>query len=146
LTAFAGLLIVPNILLPPGTLNLEFNSLEGEIPKKIYELSNLQELRLGGNSKLYGQIDPDIRNLTSLTELSLGNSQFNGTLPSSLFELVELIELDLSGASFFGPLPDSFSNLKDLRVLFLNNNTFTGTIPDVFDNMTSISKFSLAPP
>jgi Leucine-rich repeat (LRR) protein len=137
---------VLNIFLPPGTFNLEFNYLEGEIPKKIYELSNLQKLRLGGNSKLHGQIDPDIRNFTSLTELSLGKSQFNGALPSSLFDLAELVYLDLSGALFSGPLPDSFSNFEGLQVLFLNNNTFTGTIPDVFDNMTSISKFSLAPP
>jgi hypothetical protein len=146
LTAFAGSLILLNIFLPSGIFNLEFNYLEGEIPKKIYELSNLQKLRLGGNSKLYGQIDPDIRNFTSLTELSLGKSQFNGTLPSSLFDLVELVELDLSEASFSGPLPDSFSNFEVLRILFLNNNAFTGTIPDVFDNMMSICKFSSAPP
>jgi hypothetical protein len=122
--------------------DVEMNNLEGEIPSGLYQITGLQKLLLGGNSKLYGKFGSEFGNFTSLKELSLGPSQFTGTLPSFLFNFVELVELNLSGAAFSGTLSEAFSSLERLQTLFLNNNTFTGTIPVAFESLTNLSKLS----
>lgn len=127
---------------PAEVLNLEDNKLEGELPMEIYQLTNIQEIRLGGNSNLRGTINPVIGDLAFLTELSLGGSQFKGTLPSILFNLTGLLALELQGASFSGALSEEFSNFQDLEVLWLSNNMFTGSIPvEAFDGLTKLRKY-----
>ena len=63
-------------------LDLYGNSLTGEIPSEIGNLTNLTYLQLRSN-QLTGSIPPEIGNLTNLTYLSLSNNgffRFNSTL------------------------------------------------------------------
>lgn len=123
------------------TLYLEDNDLKGEIPAELYGLSDMAQLRLGGNIGLTGQLTPNVQMWKSIQELSIAGTHVDGTLPSELFNLTTLKVLDLGFASLSGTLQDSFANLKDLSVLSLNNNTFSGKIPVAFDFLTNLGKW-----
>lgn len=79
-------------------IDLVENGLEGDLPPEIGNLSNLQELILGGNK---------LR-----------------SLPAELGNLANLLTLDLSYNALTS-LPPEIGNLSNLVSLQLNNNNFT---------------------
>jgi len=85
-------------------LSLSDNKLEGEIPKEIGKLNNLQRLYLY-NNKLEGEIPKEIGKLTNLQELYLNSNNLEGEIPKEI------------------------GNLTNLQCLYLINNKLEGEIP-----------------
>ena len=75
-------------------LAIDFNLLEGTIPKSIGNLSK------------------------ALTMLYMGGNEIYGTIPSSIGELKALGLLNLSYTSISGEIPSEVGLLQELRVLF----------------------------
>jgi len=64
-------------------LDLGENSLYGQIPDSLYDLTSLKSLYLHQNS-LSGSISDRVSNLGELVNLLLGNNMLNGTIPQGL--------------------------------------------------------------
>ncbi|XP_059449493.1 receptor-like protein 6 [Corylus avellana] len=140
------------------TLNLENCELHGEFPTRIFQLPNLRELRIGGNSNLtghlpefhsnsflevleldytsfYGKLPTSIGNLSSLHVLNFGGSRFSGSIPTRIFQLPNLRELRIGGNSnLTGHLPEFHSN-SSLEVLVLYETSFYGKLPTSIGNL-----------
>jgi len=105
---------------------------------------NLQCLLLAKNS-LSGEIPHAIFNLSSLQYLYLHSNSLGKALPSNIGELLpNLIELILENNTFEGPVPASLGNSSlGLRVIDLSLNNFTGQIPTSFGNLSNLTFLSL---
>ena len=72
-------------------LELHSNNLQGELPKDLWELTELEELALSNNPGLTGPLPPEVGNLVNLRTLNLdGNSGLSGELPAEVGQLVKL--------------------------------------------------------
>jgi Leucine-rich repeat (LRR) protein len=124
-------------------LNLASNTLEGEIPDSLYDITSLERLYLNGNP-LTGTLSGQVENLQLLQVLNIGESVLEGFLPDELFSLTNLVELDIGGAGFTGQLSFGFPILAPtLRRLLVDNNSFMGTVPGSFGLLTSLNVFEL---
>ena len=101
-------------------LNL-FNSVTGEIPSEIGNLTNLTYLGLI-NNELTGEIPSEIGNLTNLTYLNLNNNELTGQIPSEIGNLTNLIHLYLSFNQLTGEIPLEICNQGDSTPSVGNNN------------------------
>ncbi|KAH0897701.1 hypothetical protein HID58_047269 [Brassica napus] len=140
--------------LPPSVLNLHrlsqlnisynrFNKLSGEIPKEIYNLSNLEELLLPAN-QLSGNIDDGITSLTKLRLLDLYFNQLQGEIPKNIGKLFNLRRLQLHINNLTGSVPVSLSNCTKLVKLNLRVNLLGGTLSNVdFSRFQSLSVLDL---
>ncbi|XVF70834.1 hypothetical protein PTKIN_Ptkin11bG0193900 [Pterospermum kingtungense] len=149
------------------SLSLLSCSLEGNLPDNIFNLPNLETLRLTANfdltgifpllnwssplrvldvssTSLTGELPASIGNLKSLQMLNLYDCNFFGSVPSSLGNLTHLTDLDLSHNNFSGQIPFSISNLKQLSRLDFSWNSLIGQIPDIFVNLTRLSGLDLS--
>lgn len=106
-----------------------------EVPPEIFELSDLRELVLGGNSEIFDfpymenarwgrynyfkKIPPEIGKLRNLEKLDLSFNSL-GELPLEIGELENLIEINLSlcGLSEF---PECLLKLKKLQAIDLSS-------------------------
>ncbi|KAK3030981.1 LOW QUALITY PROTEIN: hypothetical protein RJ639_035732 [Escallonia herrerae] len=70
----------------PDLLNLENNSLSGEIPSSLGKLNNLHQLILSQNN-LTGAIPKSISGLPKLFRLQLDSNCLSGRIPTHLFQL-----------------------------------------------------------
>lgn len=114
-------------------VNLEWlemsNSLEGDIPSSLGNLSNLKFLFITrdttnfGKGGLTGIIPESIGNLNNLRILHIFDQQLTGTLPAGMANLEGLWDVNLSGNQLSGSLPPM--NLPNLEYLNLNDNQFS---------------------
>lgn len=104
------------------------NMLTGSIPPKLGDCSNLQYLKLQGNS-FNETVPADLGRLKNLESLELGSNVLAGILPKSLTNCSALKLLDASNNSLSGGLPAWFSLLTSLQYVALESNQFTGTLP-----------------
>ncbi|KAJ1253964.1 hypothetical protein BS78_K144900 [Paspalum vaginatum] len=145
------------------TLDVLYNKFTGTIPESIYSCSNLNALRLSGNS-LHGQLSPRIvdlkslsflsissnkftnitnmlrilQNSSSITTLLIGGHNFNGeAMPGDdiIAGFQNLQVLSISGCSLSGKIPFWLSKLKSLKMLFLQKNQLSGPIPAWIKNL-----------
>ena len=114
-------------------LDLSGNSLGGDIPSDIWDLTELLSLRLYGN-ELTGTIPADIKNLTKLQKLSLHLNKLSGNIPSEITQLSELQTLALYGNELTGTLPPGLGSLP-LTDVDLRDNLLTGSIPSELENL-----------
>jgi len=130
----------------PDLINLELqgNSLSGEIPSTLFDkFTSLQLLNLGEN-RLSGSLDTKIGQLTKLRGLHLNQNYFQGPFPSEIGKLSSfLTHSRIYGNSFSGPLPTEIGRLSHLVDFQYANNLFKGTIPTQFGQLTSIDIFRL---
>ncbi|KAH6769317.1 hypothetical protein C2S51_014653 [Perilla frutescens var. frutescens] len=110
------------------TLSLSDCSLEGSLPKMIFQIPSLQILDLSYNQLLSGTIPPFPQNGSSLQSIMLSNTNFSGSIPSSISNLKTLSHIDLSSCEFTGPIPSTFANLTELIGVDLGGNFFTGSL------------------
>lgn len=113
------------------TVDLSMNEFSDDIPSEIGDLERLSILFLGRNE--YNELALDdaqwLKNLTSLTELSLKSSNLIQTIPDWLgSSLSKLLFLDLAENALTGTIPQSLQNMIDLTVLILNQNQLTGQL------------------
>ncbi len=114
-------------------LDLSGNSLGGDIPSDIWDLTELLSLRLYGN-ELTGTIPAEIKDLTKLQALSLHLNNLSGNIPSEITQLSELMTLALYGNGFTGTLPPGLGSLP-LTDVDLRDNLLTGSFPSELENL-----------
>ena len=86
------------------------------------------EIRLSG-LELNGTIPPKLGNLTELRILNLGNNSLTGSIPPELGSLSNLSHVYLNTNRLTGEIPSQISDLWNLREMWLQDNTLTGEIP-----------------
>ncbi len=109
----------------------------GQIPPEIANLSELRVLNLG-ESELNGRIPPEIGNLTNLERLTLNSTQLTGPIPPEIGNLTKLTELSLAHANLSGPIPPEIGNLTNLESLGLVFNRLSGPIPPEIGNLVNL--------
>lgn len=92
-------------------LSLEGNGgLTGELPKSLYEMSNLKHLLLGAND-FSGSIGDEIGQLVNLRQFSIMNNTLNGAIPSTLGLCENLELLSLENTNIAGTIPQEVCKL-----------------------------------
>ena len=84
---------------------------------------------------LFGQIPPELGDLTELRTLSLTGNELNGHIPPELSNLTNLETLDLGLNVLTGGIPPELGNLTNLETLDLSYNRLTGSIPPELGNL-----------
>lgn len=111
-------------------LRFQFYPVGGRFPESLFDLTNLEELRITGASGTDAQpIPKSIANLTKLKTLNLGGCNLTGSLIPELGELHELTELSLWGCGLSGSVPAELGDLINLRKIDLSGNKLSGVIP-----------------
>ena len=104
------------------------------------------------SNSLQGEIPPELGNLSALTVLRIRNVSLRGEIPEQLGNLSELTTLDLSnhrndllafGGGFEGSIPASLGNLQRLEVLRLRHNKLSGEIPLSLRRLSSLRVLDL---
>ncbi|RLN07334.1 hypothetical protein C2845_PM11G14660 [Panicum miliaceum] len=163
--SFSGELAKVNFSNLPSlkTLDLMWNNFSGRIPESIYSCRNLIALRLSWN-KFHGQLSEGLRNLKSLTFLSLTNNSFsnitntlqilrsskdlttlllgnnfiNETMPDDAeidgFENLQVLAIEECLLS--GKIPLWISKLANLEMLLLHGNQLSGRIPSWINTLS----------
>ncbi|XP_048129434.1 MDIS1-interacting receptor like kinase 2-like [Rhodamnia argentea] len=131
---------LPNLV----TLKLANNSLFGDIPSSIGNLSKLAYLDLSQNL-LYGDIPTQLRSLRSLKVLDLSSNNITGSVPSSIGSLSNLTGLYLQNNNISGFIPREVGMLNSLNdLLWLFNNDLIGSIPIEIGMLVSLSELDLS--
>nr|XP_048332837.1 probable leucine-rich repeat receptor-like protein kinase At1g35710 [Ziziphus jujuba var. spinosa] len=124
------------------TFVLYNNSLYGNIPSHISNLSRLTYLDLGRNH-LTGNIPPQIGLLTGLQYLYLGRNHFNGSIPHEIGMMESLEKFYARYNDLSGSIPASIGNLSKLITLSLGRNSISGSIPHEIGQLKSIRALNL---
>lgn len=124
------------------SLNLQVNQLSGSIPTEFGNLTCLEWLNLTSN-KLTGSIPAELGKLVNLNNLYLPNNQITGTIPTEIRRLNKLINLCLSGNQLTGPIPAELGTLLKLKGLLLSYNQLTGTIPLALFELSDLNELWL---
>ena len=109
-------------------IDLTSNSLKGEIPSEIGDLSRLKQLELESN-ELTGRIPSEIGRLRNLEHLNLVGNNLTGGIPSEIGQLANLDTLRLGNNDLTGGIPPEIGKLADLTFLNLGENMLEGAIP-----------------
>ncbi|KAF7825738.1 Receptor-like protein 12 [Senna tora] len=107
-------------------LDLTSTGVYGEFPIGVFDLPNLEILKVPSNHDLTGYLPASIGSLRALKVLEIWQCQFSRSIPSSLSNLTQLKVLDLGYNHFSGNLSSSLSNLTDLGRLSVGGNDITG--------------------
>ncbi len=118
------------------------NNLTGYLPTQIGNFPNLTNLWLQSNS-IGGDLPSEIYNLTLLTSFNLAHNQFTGSISANISNLVNLPSLILNGNELSGNIPNELWNLTNLTQIMLDNNDFTGEISISIGNSTNLSFLGL---
>ncbi|KAH0702772.1 hypothetical protein KY285_017050 [Solanum tuberosum] len=132
-------------------LGLSVNSLSGEFPPPLYNLSSLELISLSFNN-FSGNLRSGLGNyFPNLQILYLAKCQFIGSIPSSLANGSKLLELDfpsvttptLLGNRITGSIPRDISNLVNMHLLEMSNNNLTGSTPGSIGRLTNLGGLNL---
>ena len=124
-------------------LDLADNRLSGDIPSELCGLTKLERLRLDNNS-LAGNIPPELGGLTKLEWLYLNDNDISGDIPPELGGMTELEELQLNDNNLSGNIPPELGGLTKLEWLDLNGNHLTGNIPPELGNLTKLGSLVIS--
>ncbi|KAL5703684.1 non-specific serine/threonine protein kinase [Ranunculus cassubicifolius] len=125
-------------------LDLNDNSLGGNLPESIGNISShLQWLTLGRNL-FNGPLPTSIENLVNLTALGVEENSFSGSIPFGIGKLQQLNQLTLLVNNFSGHIPSSLGNLTQLLYLYMSNNRLEGTIPPSLGNCKEMSELEIS--
>ena len=125
-----------------ATLDLADNGLEGEIPPRLGDLTELRRLSLTRN-RLSGEIPPELGNLRNLTLLWLSGNALSGEIPPELENLRNLDALYLANNRLSGEIPPWLGNLSKLEYLALTSNQLSGQIPPELGDLHRLKSLGL---
>ncbi|CAL9087637.1 unnamed protein product [Musa textilis] len=106
-------------------LDLSYNQLSGEIPKKFGSMYYLLILNLGHNM-LSGPIPPELGSLRYAAVLDLSHNALEGPIPPSFSGLAMLSEIDLSNNKLNGSIPELGQLATFPRYRYENNSGLCG--------------------
>ncbi|KAL2344265.1 hypothetical protein Fmac_005550 [Flemingia macrophylla] len=119
-------------------LSLSNNSLYGQIPKSLCNVSGLELLDLSHNN-FVGVIPKCINTLSStLRVLSFGGNKLKGYIPNTLPNSCDLRLLDLSDNRLEGTIPKSLANCQRLLVINLRKNLLSDKFPCFLSNISTL--------
>jgi len=129
----------------PFALDLEFNDLEGEIPKENGLLRSLSIIDIQFN-ELGGGFPEALCNLDQVEFLFLHNNKFVGSLPSCISNWSKNLRLlQLENNELSGSFPPEICELTNLEVLVLDRNQFKGNLPScISSELQNLRLFSLS--
>ncbi|KAA8546629.1 hypothetical protein F0562_002632 [Nyssa sinensis] len=113
------------------------NNLTGKLPKSLASLP-LESLNVNDNS-LEGEVPEILSSNPKLTQLKLFNNRFCGILPVNLGRNSDLEDIDVSVNEFEGPLPPNLCYRRKLQRLITFNNRFSGPIPASYGDCNSLT-------
>ncbi|KAK7290287.1 hypothetical protein RIF29_04595 [Crotalaria pallida] len=123
------------------TLYLSNNNFNSELPHWLFNLSGrISYISLAWNT-LCGEIPLSLLNLSNLKYLDLQGNQLNGSIPNWLGRLKKLQHIDLSHSFFSGSIPSSLGNLSSLTYLDISSNLLIGNIPYNLGQLFKLSTF-----
>ncbi|XP_068646286.1 receptor-like protein EIX2 [Aristolochia californica] len=121
------------------SLDLSSNDIYGPIPFWFPKLELLQEIKLGWNYDLQGNLSHILEGFGRMIKrIDLSGNNFKGEIPGSIGNMTSLIELDLMDNGITGSIPESISNLRNLEVLRLNGNGISGEM--ILDKICRLKK------
>ncbi|KAF7815679.1 MDIS1-interacting receptor like kinase 2-like [Senna tora] len=124
----------PNLKL----LDISNNLFYGNIPPQIGNLSSILTLDMSGNP-LGGQIPSEIGKLSTLELLHLGICNLTGSIPKEIGDLRNLKDLMLETNFLSGVIPREIGMLSNLVMLDLSENALlSGTIPSIIGNLSKL--------
>ena len=118
------------------------NNLFGNIPPEIGNLTDLEFLNLHSN-QLSGGIPLELGNLNNLTFLDLGSNQLIGSIPLEIYTLTDLEVLVLYSNELSGSIPPELATLTNLTSLNLGSNQLSGEIPPELGSLSNLVELSL---
>ncbi|KAK6233573.1 hypothetical protein QUC31_005979 [Theobroma cacao] len=118
-------------------IDLSNNSLSGELPRWIWNLSNLERLDLS-NNHFEGSIPMELCNLDNLEFLDLSQNNLSGSIPSC-FNPPSIKHVHLSKNRLSGPLTLALYNSSSLVTLDLRANKLTGNIPEWIGTLSALN-------
>ncbi|GAB4858806.1 hypothetical protein Ancab_010284 [Ancistrocladus abbreviatus] len=125
-------------------IDLSSNQLTGSIPLGIGKLASLSGLKLQKN-KLSGQITKEIGELSSLQYLDLSSNFLSGPIPPQIGKCTQILSLNMSNNQLNGTIPAQVGNLLSLQMLLdLSRNSLTGNIPPEIGNLKKLEKLNLS--
>ncbi|KAF6137850.1 hypothetical protein GIB67_040558 [Kingdonia uniflora] len=131
------------------SLKMNFNKLEGGIPRTLTNLCRLQELDLYSN-KLTGEITGFLGNASqcmalNLRTINLARNQLSGTIPASIGRMLFLEELHLHTNSLNGSVPENIGLLSKLERLSFSSNALKGVLTELhFAKLTRLVSLSMS--
>ncbi|CAH9099214.1 unnamed protein product [Cuscuta epithymum] len=114
--------------LPLESLNLFQNQLEGSVPERIANSSNLKELRLFRN-RIIGSLPSQLGSNSALSLLDVSYNNFSGTVPEGLCDGGSLSVLILMNNSFSGNIPANLQRCGTLKRIRFRSNQLSGEVP-----------------
>jgi Leucine-rich repeat (LRR) protein len=117
--------------------NVRNNQLSGDLPPSFWNLTNLEVLYLSLN-KFTGTIPDKIGRFSLLNSLTVDENNFNGNLPDSLWTLTRMVHLNLHSNKFSGSLSPNIGNLSLVNYLDVSHNTLTGVIPQTIGSLSGL--------
>ncbi|KAM3306419.1 LRR receptor-like serine/threonine-protein kinase RGI3 isoform X3 [Capsicum chacoense] len=121
------------------TFNLNFNSIECQIPKVIGSLINLRELRLRGN-KIIGSIPLSLSNASRLVTLDISYNSLQGNIPEGIGNVHNMKLLGIQYNQLMGSIPFTIFNISRIEVVVFTGNSLSGYIPNGLCNGLPILK------
>lgn len=120
-------------------LNLSYNGIIGTLHDLNFSsLPHLRRLNFYRNS-LQGNVPSIIGNLSNLNYPDLSRNNFSGIIPPELGLLINLQLLYMDSNHFSGPIPQGITNMKFLYDVNFGNNMLTGSIPTDIGNLTGLN-------
>ncbi|KAL5737633.1 hypothetical protein ACOSP7_030394 [Xanthoceras sorbifolium] len=126
-------------------VNLENNSLSGEVPDCWMNWKNLWVLNLG-NNEFTGNLPPSMGNLSDLQSLTLRKNNLSGVIPFvSLKNCTKLEVLDVAENQFAGNILTWIGErFLRMKILKLRSNNFQGLLPMELCRLSSLQILDLA--
>ncbi|KAJ6731017.1 LRR RECEPTOR-LIKE KINASE [Salix viminalis] len=136
--------LVSNSVVNSPTNSLSYascsNSLSGNLPSTIVNLTNLQFLNVAHNflsGKTSGYLSDSLR------YLDISSNSFSGEIPGNFSSKSQIQLINLSYNKFSGEVPASIGQLQELEYLWLDSNQLYGTLPSAIANCSSLVHLSI---
>ncbi|KAL3748722.1 hypothetical protein ACJRO7_009891 [Eucalyptus globulus] len=117
------------------TLDLRFNEIQGLIPLPPKSI----EFYLVSNNKLYGEISPEMCQLSSIIILDLSKNKLSGVIPPCVSNLSDsLIVLNLNSNDLYGRFPQLQNDVCGLKMIDVSDNRLQGLLPRGLANCSDL--------